>query len=157
DSPPRPAGPDFLRSSPSPPERDAARPYGKRATAALADSCLMDPEQRRRAGAVRRASGGKGTESMSLATRLKKSSVLAGVAMGLMPLAPSAAAEAPQVPGGPAALRNITTQGRGEVRARPDSFRLSVGVEARADTVEKAQREVNAKMARIIQDLNRLN
>jgi hypothetical protein len=91
---------------------------------------------------------------------MKQSSFLAGLALGVMTLAPQSAEAA--APSGAreerpsAEQRSITTHGSGEERVRPDSFRVSVGVEAQAETVDKAQNEVNTKMQRVIQELNRL-
>lgn len=50
----------------------------------------------------------------------------------------------------------ITTLGYGELRVRPDSLRTSIGVETRAATLEKARKEVNSGMQKIIQALNSL-
>lgn len=96
---------------------------------------------------------------MSVMQYLKRSSMLAGLTAGIVALAPGKASA-----GGPSARPEarhvseqlIITQGVGRVSIRPDSLRVEVGVEAQADTVEKAQNEVNTRMERVIQAIQRL-
>lgn len=95
---------------------------------------------------------------MAFMARLKQSPIIAGITLGILVAAPLAsAAETPQASeGAPRQERLISTQGYGEVRVRPDSFRASAGVEAQADTLEKARTEVNTRMQRVTQALNKL-
>lgn len=90
---------------------------------------------------------------------LRRSSLLAGVTFGVMALAPSSSSAHEPVAHDARAMgahRLISTQGVGEIRIRPDSFRVTVGVEAQADTVEQAQSEVSTRTKRVIQAINRL-
>lgn len=48
------------------------------------------------------------------------------------------------------AVMGIVASGSGEVRVRPDSLRIIVGVEARAKTVEEVQRQANEQMQRVL-------
>jgi uncharacterized protein YggE len=94
---------------------------------------------------------------MAMIERLKRLPLLAGLTLGLLATVPVASAQAqPAVPGQETQARLISTQGYGEVRVRPDSFRTTVGVEARAETLEQARNEVNTKMQRVTEALNRL-
>jgi uncharacterized protein YggE len=93
---------------------------------------------------------------MKLMARLRQSPLLAGVTLGVLLITPSMASAH-----GPEAARErderlITSQGYGEVRVRSDSFRVSLGVTAQADTLEKARNEVNTRLQRVIQAINRL-
>jgi hypothetical protein len=53
--------------------------------------------------------------------------------------------------------RSIAAQGTGEIRVRPDSARVSLGVDAEAKTLEKAQQTVNDKMASVIKEIQKLD
>lgn len=57
--------------------------------------------------------------------------------------------EAGNVSDAPTALRTITVVGEGEVSLKPDIAAISVGAEARAETVSQAKAEVDAKMETI--------
>lgn len=92
---------------------------------------------------------------MAMIEKIRKSPLLAGITLGLLVMGPAASAQEP-ASGEEAQQHLISTQGYGEVRVRPDSFRTTVGVEARAQTLEQARSEVNAKMQRVTQALNRL-
>jgi uncharacterized protein YggE len=80
-----------------------------------------------------------------------------GLLFGVMAGSPLSAsgedATAPEVE----EIRNlITAEGHGEVRIRPDSLRTSVGVEARAGTLEQARSEVNTRMQQVIKAIGAL-
>lgn len=94
---------------------------------------------------------------MSAMKKLRHSARMAGLTLGMMALLPRGAMaqdKAAEAEMGGQML--ISTEGQGEVRVRPDSARVSVGVEVQAETLEKARNEVNTKMQAIIQALNRL-
>ena len=48
------------------------------------------------------------------------------------------------------AVTGIVASGSGEVRVRPDSLRIMVGVEVQAKTVEEVQRQANEQMQRVL-------
>jgi len=96
---------------------------------------------------------------MGSMTRQKQSPILAGITFGVLVTPPRAGsadghagteARTPE-PG------QISTQGYGELRVRPDSFRTRLGVEAQAETLEKARTEVNTRMQQVTQALNGLD
>ncbi|HSO00116.1 MAG TPA: SIMPL domain-containing protein [Candidatus Nanopelagicales bacterium] len=95
---------------------------------------------------------------MNIVERMKKAPMLAGVTLGLLVMGPAAAlAQAPETTGaGVREERLISTEGYGEVRVRPDSFRTTIGVQAQAETLEQARNEVNTRMQRVTQAINRL-
>jgi uncharacterized protein YggE len=84
--------------------------------------------------------------NMSARKYLKQLGLLAGLALGGVVLAPQGAA-ADDSPGD---ARLIVVQGSGEVRVRPDSLRVDVGVASSAPTVGQAREKVNATMRRVI-------
>ncbi len=95
---------------------------------------------------------------MGSMVRQNQSPILAGITFGVLVTPPRAGsadthagseARAPE-PG------QISTQGYGELRVRPDSFRTSLGVEAQAETLEKARSEVNARMQQVTDALKGL-
>ena len=92
---------------------------------------------------------------MPLIKFLKRSSLFAGLLYAVTALMPQPAA-AQEIPEDQARARLITTTGVGEVRIRPDALRVVVGVQAQAQTVEQAQNEVNARMARVLQAIRNL-
>ncbi len=86
-------------------------------------------------GLMRFAQGGCGL--------LAVMAVLAGPAMAQMP---------------PPPLENtITTQGQGEVHVKPDSLNVSLSVESRAATLDKARSDNSRKMQAVIQAVKALN
>jgi len=83
---------------------------------------------------------------MSPRKYLKHLGLLAGLALGSAVLAPPVAAadEAAHEE------RLIVVQGNGEVRVRPDSLRVDVGVESRAPTLARARDQVNTGIRHVI-------
>jgi hypothetical protein len=55
-----------------------------------------------------------------------------------------------------AAVTGIVASGSGEVRVRPDSMRVTIGVEAQGKTVEEVERLANEKMTRVLASLRAL-
>jgi uncharacterized protein len=55
------------------------------------------------------------------------------------------------------APRVIVAHGSGEVRVRPDSVRVDVGAQARAATLDQANRDVDGEMRRVIDALRKLS
>jgi uncharacterized protein YggE len=90
---------------------------------------------------------------MSPRKYLKQLGLLAGLALGGAALAPSSAAADDTAQD----AQLIVVQGSGEVRVRPDSLRVDVGVEARAATVDAAREKVNASMHRVIDAVKALD
>lgn len=84
---------------------------------------------------------------MSARKYLKQLGVLAGLALGSAALAPSSAAAEVEAR---EEQQLIVVQGSGEVRARPDSLHIDVGVEARATKLDEATRKVNVTMRHVI-------
>lgn len=54
-------------------------------------------------------------------------------------------------------INTITASGRGEVKIRPDSMRVTVGVSFKASKLDDARNQVNAKMASVTQALTALS
>jgi uncharacterized protein len=92
---------------------------------------------------------------MALLKQVTQRLVLSGALIGLVIGSPRAAAAQNAATAG-ATKSHVTTQGYGEVRVRPDSLRVIVGVETEAATLDKARREVNTKMQEVIRSLNAL-
>lgn len=91
-------------------------------------------------------------DNMSPRKYLKQLGLLAGLALGSAVLAPSVAAA--DDPACEAQL--IVVQGDGEVRVRPDSLQVDVGVESRAATLAQARNQVNVGMQRVIEAVRAL-
>lgn len=83
---------------------------------------------------------------MSARKSLKHLFVVAGLALGAGFAPGDAAAD-----DGAVMASLIVVQGTGEVRVRPDSLRVEVGVEARASTLGEARGRVNERMRKVIE------
>lgn len=59
--------------------------------------------------------------------------------------------QSPSSPGEP--VRGLMASGNGEAKAAPDIARTTIGVEARADTVEQASADATARMGAVIEAL----
>lgn len=94
---------------------------------------------------------------MARMMRFERSLLLTGLMLGMTALVPGVAAAADVELAVCDEQGFITTDGHGEVRVPPDSFRLDVGVTARAATLDEARNEVNTKMQEVIQALNALH
>jgi uncharacterized protein len=88
---------------------------------------------------------------MSAMKQFSRNAGLAGLTLGFMALLPAPASAASRPEEGV-----ISTQGSGQVRVCPDSLRVDIGAEAQAKTLEQAQTEVNRRIQRVLQALNKL-
>jgi hypothetical protein len=89
--------------------------------------------------------------------RLERRLVLTGLILGATAVAPSIASANDVELAVCGEEGFITTDGQGEVRVPPDSFRVDVGVQARAATLDQARTEVNTKMQEVIRALEALH
>jgi uncharacterized protein len=88
---------------------------------------------------------------MSPRTHLRHPLLVAAMALGGLALAPAHAAA------DDAGSRSvILAQGSGEVRVRPDSVHVDVGVETQAATLDDATNQVNRRMQRVVDALGAL-
>ncbi|APR85654.1 Hypothetical protein A7982_11003 [Minicystis rosea] len=92
---------------------------------------------------------------MSPRKYLKRLALLAGLALGLA--APSGAAADDTAGDAASDVQLIVVHGSGEVRVRPDSLTVDVGVEARAQTLEQARAQVNTAMQRVLEAVKALD
>ncbi|MFT3767568.1 MAG: SIMPL domain-containing protein [Minicystis sp.] len=90
---------------------------------------------------------------MSPRKYLKHLGLLSGLVIGSAVLAPSGASADEDA----SAVPLIVVQGSGEVRVRPDSLTVDVGVEARAQTLDQARSQVNATMTRVLEAVKALD
>lgn len=63
---------------------------------------------------------------------------------------------APSLASADEAVTGIIAAGSGQVRVRPDSVRITIGVEAQAKTVEEVQSQANEKMTQVLASLREL-
>lgn len=92
---------------------------------------------------------------MSPRKYLKHLGLLAGLALAIA--APSGASADDEAGDAASDVPLIVVHGSGEVRVRPDSLTVDVGVEARAETLEKARSQVNLAMQRVLEAVRALN
>ncbi len=78
--------------------------------------------------------------------------VIAGAGLGCLSIAPAAALgdEPPAPSTAPAQRKLIACHGSGEVRVRPDAFRVDLGAEVQGPTLEAARAEAHRRMERVL-------